>query len=231
MPTVLITGAGRGLGLEFARQYAQAGWRVIATTRDPAQSPALAGAVKPADLHRLDVRDAAAVAKLGVQLGSEVIDVFIANAGVMSAPPTTPPAEIGRAAWAEAFEVNVVAPLTCASAFLRQVARSGERKMIAIGSWIGSVGANSTGGHYLYRASKSALNAVWRSFAVDHPEVIATVLSPGALRTDMTRYDADRWAQLPEPGEAIERLRAIIAGLEQSDSGGFIHVTGERLPW
>jgi NAD(P)-dependent dehydrogenase (short-subunit alcohol dehydrogenase family) len=231
MATVLITGANRGLGLEFARQYAAAGWRVIATCRDLSKAQALEAIAAHADVHELDVRDAAAVMALGARLERRSVDVLIANAGVMTAPPDAPPEAVERSAWLEAFEVNAIAPLTCARAFLPQVARSSERKVIAMGSWIGSVAANSSGGHYVYRASKSALNALWRSFAIDHPEVIAAVLSPGALRTDMTRYDAERWSALPEPAEAIERLRGVIAGLEPADSGGFFHVTGERLPW
>jgi NAD(P)-dependent dehydrogenase (short-subunit alcohol dehydrogenase family) len=231
MSTVLITGANRGLGLEFARQYAGAGWRVIATCRDLSKAQALEAIAAHADVHELDVRDAAAVMALGARLERVSVDVLIANAGVMTAPPDAPPEAVSRDAWLEAFEVNAVAPLACACAFLRQVARSSERKMIAVGSRIGSVTANVAGGHYVYRASKSALNALWRSFALDHPEIIAAVLSPGALQTDMTRYHAERWAGLPEPAEAIARLRALIAGLGQDDSGGFFHVTGERLPW
>jgi len=227
----MITGANRGLGLEFARQYAAEGWRVIGTCRDMEKAGALRALGSGVEVVQLNVADRAAVFALSKKLADETLDVFIANAGVLPVPPSTKPEEIGEAPWLSAFRVNTMAPLDCASAFVQQVARSRERKMLVMGSWIGSIGSNTTGGHYVYRASKSALNAVWRSFAIDHPEVIAAVLSPGALRTDLTRFDEDWWSRLPHPSENIARLRAVIASLTQADSGGFFHFTGERLPW
>jgi len=231
LPTVLITGANRGLGLEFARQYARDGWRVLATCRNPANAQVLAQLGKGVSTYQLDVTDRTSIERLAAELAGEALDVMIANAGVMTAPREAPPESVAEAAWLEAFRVNTVAPLMCARAFVKQVAASRERKLVAMSSWIGSIGSNNIGAHYVYRASKAALNAVWRSFAVDHPEVIAVALSPGALRTDMTRYDAGRWEQLPEPPESISRLRAIVARLTQADSGSFIHFNGERLPW
>ena len=230
MPTVFITGANRGLGLEFARQYAAEGWRILATCRKPEEASALRSLGSGASIHGLDVTDMAAVRVLATKLEGDTIDVFIANAGVMPTPPETRLEEIDESVWIEAFRVNAMAPLACASAFVKHVAR-GEGKMIAISSWIGSISSNTVGGHYVYRATKSALNALWRSFAMDHPEVIAAVLSPGALRTDLTRYNRERWNTLPLPAESIARLRAIIARLTPADSGGFFHFTGERLPW
>lgn len=230
MATVFITGANRGLGLEFARQYAADGWRVIATCRNPDAAQALRELGGNVELYRLDVTDRAAIEGLARRLG-DTLDVMIANAGVMTAPREAHPEDIPEAAWLEAFRINTMAPLMCARAFVKHVARSRERKMVAMSSWIGSIASNTIGAHYVYRASKSALNAVWRSFAIDHPEVIAAALSPGALRTDMTRYDGSRWEQLPEPEENIAKLRAIIARLTQADSGSFFHFNGERLPW
>jgi len=231
MPTVLITGANRGLGLEFARQYSMDGWRVIATCRNPASAQALRKLGAQVEVHPLDVTDRATLTALASALNHEPVDVMIANAGVMTAPRHARPEEISETAWLEAFRVNTIAPLMCACAFVQNVARSRERKILAMSSWIGSISSNTAGAHYVYRASKAALNAVWRSFAIDHPEIIAAVLSPGALRTDMTRYDSDRWAQLPDPAENIARLRAIIAALTQSDSGSFFHFNGDQLPY
>lgn len=231
MPTVLITGAGRGLGLEFARQYSLENWRVIATGRDPASTKGLAALGPNVEVRKLDVTDRDAVSALADSLDEEVVDVMIANAGVMTVRPDAPVREISETAWIEAFRINTIAPLICAQAFLKHVARSNQRKMLAMSSWIGSITSNTVGGHYVYRASKAALNAVWRSFAIDHPEVIAALLSPGALRTDMTRYDLRRWETLPEPAEHITNLRKIIAGITQADSGSFFHFDGRRLPW
>jgi NAD(P)-dependent dehydrogenase (short-subunit alcohol dehydrogenase family) len=231
LATVFITGANRGLGLEFAQQYAAEGWRVLAACRDPARADSLRALGGKVEIHALDVTNRTAIDALAAKLGGQAIDVWIANAGVMTAGPKDSPPEIEDAAWAEAFRVNVVAPITCAAAFVGAVAKSEQRKMLVMSSWIGSIGSNEVGGHYVYRASKAALNAVWRSFAIDHPQVISAALSPGALRTDMTRYDGERWAQLPEPAENIARLRAIIARLTPADSGSFFHFNGERLPW
>jgi NAD(P)-dependent dehydrogenase (short-subunit alcohol dehydrogenase family) len=231
VPRVLITGANRGLGLEFARQYAREGWHVIGTCRIPDRADELRKLGKDVRVEKLDVTDRAGIADLARRLAGHALDVMICNAGAMTARREAKPEEIPEAAWLEAFRVNTIAPLMCASAFASHVAQSGQRKMVVMSSWIGSIGANTIGAHYVYRASKSGLNAVWRSFAIDHPELIVAALSPGALRTDMTRYDGARWEQLPEPAEHIAKLRQIIARLEQGDSGSFFHFNGERLPW
>ena len=134
MPTTLITGANRGLGLEFARQYAADGWEVIATCRDPQVATELRALGARVSIHRLDVSDFAAIAALGRELADASIDVLIANAGTMNARPAMRADAIDERAWAADFHTNAMAPLACAAAFLPQVARSGERKMIAISS-------------------------------------------------------------------------------------------------
>ena len=182
-------------------------------------------------IHRLDVADTLAIRALSRTLEQASIDVLIANAGVMSVPPDTPLEAIDPELWLRDLRINAIAPLECASAFLPQVARSGERKMIAISSRVGSIAANPTGGHYAYRSSKTALNSAWRAFSFDHPEVISTLLSPGLIRTDMTRGDAERWANGGTPEERAATLRGIIARLTDADNGGFLHITGETLPW
>lgn len=166
MPTVLITGANRGLGLEFARQYAADGWDVIATCREPSVFPLRQGI----QIERLELGDLAAISALGRRLAEREIDVLIANAGVMSAPYMKPEA-IDKAAWLADFRINAIAPLACAAAFLQPVARSRQRKMLAISTGVASIGDNRTGCKYAYRSSKAALNAAWRSFAIDHPQV------------------------------------------------------------
>ena len=175
--------------------------------------------------------DLAAVAALGRKLEDDEIDVFIANAGAMTASPYMKAGAIDEAGWLQDFRVNAIAPLACAAAFLKPVARSRERKMVAMSSGVGSIAGNSTGGKYAYRSSKAALNAAWHSFAVDHPEVIVALLVPGPLRTDITRYDPGRWPTLPEPAGNIAGLRKVIAGLTPADSGGFFRFDGATVPW
>ncbi|HZT52175.1 MAG TPA: SDR family oxidoreductase [Stellaceae bacterium] len=224
MPTVLITGASRGIGLEFARQYAADGWRVIATCRAPDKAEALR-AIRPAvALHALDVADLARIAALGRALAGETIDVMIANAGIYIGRAMTPET-VEAAPWLESFAVNTIAPLACAGAFLPQVARSSERKMIALGSAAGSLTRIRYGGAYVYRSSKAALHAVWRALAFDHPEIIAALLSPSRARTDMNPT-----GELPV-AESVAGMRRVIAGLTRQDSGGFFRHTGEPAPW
>src|SRR5438874_484422 len=105
MPTLILTGANRGIGLEFARQYAAEGWRIIATCRDPARSDALRHVKGAVELHALDVADFAAVERLGKELQRETIDLLIANAGIYG--PRDPSIEhVDGAAWGEVFRVN-----------------------------------------------------------------------------------------------------------------------------
>jgi NAD(P)-dependent dehydrogenase (short-subunit alcohol dehydrogenase family) len=227
MPTVLITGANRGLGLEFARQYAADGWRVIATSRDPDKADALKALGPRVAVHRLDVADLAATTALSRTLAAETIDVVIANAGISVARDmTAATVAAGVETWERTFRVNAVAPLALAGAFHAQVARSEQRKMIAITSRLGSMGANSDGGLYTYRSSKAALNAVWRSFALDHPDVIAALLHPGWVRTDMGGRSA-----LLDPEQSIAGLRRVIANLSKADSGRFYNYDGSPIPW
>jgi NAD(P)-dependent dehydrogenase (short-subunit alcohol dehydrogenase family) len=225
MPTVFISGANRGLGLEFARQYARDGWRVIAASRSLDKAGALRALGSSVAVHALEVTDFAAVAALARALDGESIDVLIANAGIYG-PRDMTAASIDAAGWGETFRVNTMAPLALAAAFHAQVARSVQRKAVAITSRLGSIAANTEGGLYAYRSSKAALNAVWRSFALDHRDIIATVLHPGWVRTDMGGKSAPLG-----PEESVAGLRRVIASLEAADSGGFIGYDGKPIPW
>jgi NAD(P)-dependent dehydrogenase (short-subunit alcohol dehydrogenase family) len=229
MPTVLITGASRGLGFEFARQYAADGWDVIATCRDPARAESLRALGARVRIEKLDVRDFGEIARVAERLGGEAIDVLIANAGINRLRGMSL-AAIDVAGWSETFVVNTMAPLACAAAFLPHVARSGQRKMTAVSSRVGSIAAFPRGGEYAYRSSKTALNSAWHAFTLDHPEVITALLSPGLVETDMTRSIYDPTGML-SPAESIRGLRAVIAKLRPEDTGGFFHTTGERVPW
>lgn len=227
MPTVLISGAGRGLGFEFARQYAKAGWGVIATCLSLDEIAGLRALGTAVTAHPLDVTDLAAVARFGRELADETIDLLISNAGVPGPRDMTPETVAENApAWMDAFRVNSMAPLALAGAFVKQVVRSEQRKMIAISSRLGSMGANGDGGLYAYRSSKAALNAVWRSFALDHPELIAAMIHPGWVRTSMGGPTA-----LLSPEESVAGMRRVIAGLGRADSGRFYNHDGSPIPW
>jgi NAD(P)-dependent dehydrogenase (short-subunit alcohol dehydrogenase family) len=225
MPTVLVTGAARGLGLEFAKQYAADGWRVIATVRDPKKAGALQALGAGVTAHRLDVRDFKGTAELGRELAREAIDVVIANAGISPGHKVSI-AEIDEDAWLDTFAVNSVAPMALAGALLPALKRGGEKKLVAISSRMGSIGENNAGGSYPYRASKAALNAAWHSLANDHREVIAVVLHPGWVRTDMGGSGAP-----VGPKDSIAGMRRVIAKLTPEDSGRFFDFEGKELPW
>jgi len=161
---------------------------------------------------------------LARELAGEAIDVLIANAGVFLDRRSTAQT-IDPAAWMEMVAVNAVAPFLCAAAFLNHVARSQQRKMIAISSGVASVGHINEGGRYAYRSSKAALNAAWRTFAFDHPQVIAAMLSPGRTRTDMN-------PDVVKPVDAtVASLRRVIAGLTQEQSGAFLLYDGKAAQW
>jgi len=222
MPSVLVTGANRGIGLEFARQYAADGWEVIATVRDRGSAAELAQL--GVRIETLDMLDHAALAAFPHRLGCEPLDLFIANAGV-SGPQRIADAE-AAAGWQQVHAINAVAPTLLAEALLPSVVAAGG-KMAALTSRMGSI-ADSSGGYIAYRASKAALNAAWRALALDHAAQAITValLHPGWVKTRMGGQNA------PLPlADSVAAMRRIIAGLTPVDSGSFLDYRGEPLPW
>jgi NAD(P)-dependent dehydrogenase (short-subunit alcohol dehydrogenase family) len=209
--TVLITGAARGLGLDFVKQYAAKGWRVLACAREP-ESPALTAVKGDIHRHKLEVTDYPAVIGLADKLSGEAIDVLINNAGIAGREATVL-GSIDPAVWRQAFEVNALAPLMIAEAFVEHVARSKERKLIAISSRLGSITHND-GGRYAYRASKTALNMEWKSLSKDlaGKGLICVVLHPGWVQTDMGGASATLTIDQSVPAmvEVIEGLKRPI---------------------
>ncbi len=226
MPTVLLTGASRGLGLALVESYAVRGWRVHACCRMPERAHALRAVPGEVILHRLDVRDQTAYPPLADRLGGETIDVVIANAGIGG--PRDRIEMLDVPAWFETFHVNCVAPLVLAGALRRHVARSREKKMIAISSILGSIGDNRSGGLYAYRCSKAALDMAWRTLACELRDegIVCTLLHPGWVRTGLGGEGAPL-----EPREAAEAIRKLIAELGPEQSGLFLDRNGREIPW
>jgi NAD(P)-dependent dehydrogenase (short-subunit alcohol dehydrogenase family) len=227
MPTVLITGASRGLGLEFARQYAADGWRVIATARDPRNSPALRKLGGTVQQHRLDVSDLPAIDALATELTGTAIDVMILNAGLNPQPEAPPASGCDYDAWPEAFRVNTMAPLRLSVAFAPHIAASRQKIIAAISSG-GATISQAKGGNYIYRSTKAALNLCMAGLAREYQDKGITVVSlaPGWVRTDMGGPQATF-----SPEEAIGKVRKVIAGLTLRDSGRFISHDGSDAPW
>ncbi len=219
MPHVLITGANRGLGLEFARQYKEAGWDVVATARQ--SSPELdALGVR---VETLEMQDLDAVERFGDRL--DRLDLLIANAGTYG-PREVTSAEEARE-WAETFVTNTIAPFLLAQSVLPLVEAS-SGKLIAVSTKMGSIEDNTSGGFIAYRSSKAALNAAWRSLAIEarNRGVVAAVLHPGWVQTRMGGASAPL-----EPEESIAGMRKVINGLGLEQSGGFFSYDGTTVPW
>ena len=218
MPTVLITGANRGIGLEFARQYSIDGWDVIATARH--SSPELeALGVR---VESLDLSEADAVAPFPGRIDDK-LDLFIANAGT-SHPMSTDGAANARE-WQAMMMINAIAPYQLGRSLLPKMPDGG--KMVAISSGMGSIAQNS-GGWVPYRTSKAALNMAWSSLALEaRPRGIACALfSPGWVKTDMGGSGAEITAQ-----ESVAAMRALIDRLTIDDTGKFLRRNGSDLPW
>lgn len=219
MPHVLITGANRGLGLEFVRQYKDAGWDVVATARQ--SSPELEAL--NVRVEALDMQDLDAVEKFGHRL--DRLDLLIANAGTYGPREATSAAEARH--WGETFVTNTIAPYLLAQSVLPLV-EAGSGKLIAVSTKMGSIEDNTSGGFIAYRSSKAALNAAWRSLAIEARQrgVAAAVLHPGWVQTRMGGASAPL-----DPKDSIAGMRRVIDGIGLEQSGGFFSYDGTRVPW
>lgn len=232
MRTMLITGANRGIGLEFVRQYAADGWRVVACCRKPAAAEALnrltAQYPDQTTVHALDVTDHAQVDQLAQTLSEQPVDLLINNAGVY--PPARGDAlgETDYTAWQHAFAVNTMAPLKITEAFIRQIARSELKTIVTITSKMGSIADNRGGGSYIYRSSKAGVNIVMKSLSIDlNPKRIITILlHPGWVKTDMGGPGALITAE-----QSVTGMRRVIGNLTLQDSGKFYAFDGQIVPW
>ena len=218
MPTVLVTGTNRGIGLEFARQYSADGWEVIATAREPsAELQAVDVLIEEVDMQDLD-----AVLALGERVRK--LELLIANAGTWI-PEQAGTAEEGRA-WADMLVTNTIAPYLLAKSLLPQVSAA-KGKLMALTSGMGSIG-ESSGGYVPYRSSKAALNMAWHALAIEAKRlgVVAAVLDPGSVKTRMGGANAPT-----PPEQSVAEMRQLIERLGPEDSGGFFKRDGTRHAW
>jgi NAD(P)-dependent dehydrogenase (short-subunit alcohol dehydrogenase family) len=231
MPSVLITGANRGLGLEFARQYLADGWHVYATCRDPDAASELR---QLADVNghklrilALDVTDPTSIKTAAAELDGEPIDLLLNNAGV-GGPRGQTIGNIDYAAWTKVLDVNTLGPLRVADAFVDNVARSERKLIVTLTSGMGSIADNTSGGAFAYRSSKAAVNMVMRSLAIDLAprEITCVVVNPGWVQTDMGGPRANL-----APAESVTRLRRLIDNLGPADSGKFFNHDSREYAW
>lgn len=227
MATVLITGASRGLGLEFCQQYATEGWQVLACCRKPETAGKLAN-ISNVRVFSLDVSDFAQIDKLATQLQDTAIDVLINNAGIYGDSDKHGFGQLDYAAWMQTFTINTQAPVKMAEAFLPQLKRGNKKLLVSISSQMGSITDNGSGGSLLYRTSKVALNAAMKSLAIDLEDqgIGVLVLHPGWVKTDMGGPNA-----LISTQESIIGMREVIARFTPVQSGSFLKYDGSTLPW
>ena len=212
MPTVLITGANRGIGLAFAQSYAADGWRVHAAARNPARAGELKKTQGDLAVHAFEVTDEKQLAALAKTLRGEPIDVLINNAGVAGEEDTE--------GWLRTFAVNSIAPVRVAQALLPSLERGRNKVIASITSGMGSIADNTSGGSYAYRSSKAALNMAMKSLSVDLASrgFTVLVLNPGWVKTDM----GGAGARL-KPADSVARMRRVIDTAGPAVNGTFFN--------
>ena len=220
MPTLLVTGANRGIGREIVRQYAAAGWRVIAACRDPA------AAGLDVETRAVDMLDPASVDALAAGLADTPIDLLWNNAGIYP-DKGLGLHELDYGDWAAAMQVNVLAPIRLAAGLVDAVAASERRLMAFTSSQMGSIGRDSQGA-YVYRSSKAALNMAVNCLKHDvRPQGIAVcLLHPGWVRTDMGGA-----AAAIDETESVAGMKRVLEDFDLSRSGAYLDYTGAPLPW
>jgi NAD(P)-dependent dehydrogenase (short-subunit alcohol dehydrogenase family) len=209
MPTALITGAGRGLGSELARQYAADGWEVIGTTR-----------------RELEMTDRSQISRFASDLKGKRIDLLFCNAGIIGKKGMVP-GRFDFDSWEEVLRVNLLGPAALAEALLENVAASERRLIAMMSSRLGSI-SEASGTTLPYATSKAALNMLVKGLAahLSGRGIVVVALSPGWVRTDMGG------AQAPlAPEASVRGLRNVIDKLKSTDSGRFLSHDGEEIPW
>ena len=224
MTTIMITGASRGLGLEFARQFYSEECRVIATCRNPKKANEL-NSIGDIDVHSLDVTDDKSVANLADKLRGENIDILINNAGVIGQRDGF--GRLDYDIWAETMDTNVFGPMRVAEAFRDNVMNSEKKQMIFITSRMGSI-TEAVPNAYVYRSSKAALNMAVKCLSVELEQqgLIAVLFHPGHVQTDMGGQAAP-----VTPQKSIEGMKNQIVALTHDDNGRFLSYDGQQIPW
>jgi NAD(P)-dependent dehydrogenase (short-subunit alcohol dehydrogenase family) len=218
---VLVIGASRGIGLEFVRQYRQAGARVIATARDDAGLERLKGL--GAQAVKLDVDDVSSVSGLAWQLDGENIDVALYVAGVLAGGNAgEPPA---ADVFDQVMRTNVLAPMRVLPQLVDVLAP--DARLVVLSSRMGSIGLRTNGNSWLYRASKSAVNSVVKDMSFGlQGKAICIAMHPGWVKTDMGGAGADL-----DVVQSVADMRTTVANLRAEHNGTFLNHDGQALAW
>jgi len=232
MPSILITGSNRGLGLEWVRQYAEQGWRVYATCRHPLEAPELqdlAAQNQQVTVHRLDVTKIEEMNALCVELRKEPIDVLLNNAGVyLEKYRDVELNKICYDQWLYTFQVNTLGAVRMTRAFCEHVARSEKKLVVVISTHMASIADIAAPGAYYYRSTKAALNAVMEGIAFElKPRGIGVLLlHPGWVQTRMGGEGTSLM-----PPESVAGMRSLVDTFTLDRSGRFFRYDGIEMPW
>ncbi len=226
--TVLITGANRGIGLKFAEEYSKLGWHVIATCRNPSHANKLNQLAKDfgsIEIYPLEVSNSDQIHELADALKNKPIDVLINNAGIHRSCTL---GSIDKQAWLESFTINSIAPYEVTIHLLDNILQGSLKKVISITSKMGSIDDNTSGGSYIYRSSKTALNSIMRSLEHDlgHHGIATLTLHPGWVKTDMGGMGA--WINVDE---SVAGMIKQIEKLNLSNAGRYVDYAGKKINW
>ena len=244
MPTLLITGSNRGLGFEFARQYAADQWQVIACCRSPEKAhelQALAKANPALKIEPLDLADDQSIDSLAARLKGTAIDLLVNCAGIFSGtgldghhflengPDITQAfGSLDSAAWAKVLRINTIAPIMVSQALKNNLFQGKGRTLIMISSRMGSIERIYRAGDIAYRTSKAALNAAVKSisYSLHDAKITVACFHPGWVQTDMGSKSAEL-----TPEQSVSSIRRVISTLKLENSGQFLNYDGQPIPW
>mgnify|MGYP001212943334 FL=1 len=230
MARILITGANRGLGLEFVERYLESGDDVMASYRNEDSSFDL---IKMSNersnlkLLQLDVSSNKSLNSFAENLGDSPIDIFINNAGVYG-PRNSSFGNVDEENWIPAIKINAIAPILLTQLIIKNIKSGADKKLIYITSKMGSIDDNKGGGAYVYRSSKTALNAVVKSLSVDleNEGIVVALIHPGWVKTDMGGPNA-----LIDKETSVRGMTEVISNLDISSTGNFYNYDGSIIPW
>ena len=230
MATILVTGANRGLGIEFVEQYLNEGNEVIATYRNKNSSMDLiemGNERSNLKLLQLDVSSNKSLNSFAENLGDSPIDIFINNAGVYG-PRNSSFGNVDEENWIPAIKINAIAPILLTQLIIKNIRSGADKKLIYITSKMGSIDDNKGGGAYVYRSSKTALNAVVKSLSVDleNEGMTVALIHPGWVKTDMGGPNA-----LIDKETSVRGMTEVISNLDISSTGNFYNYDGSIIPW
>lgn len=230
MPTLVLSGANKGLGLEFARQYLSDGWTVIAGCRRPADAQslnALGDGPGTLEVHALDVADPTSIEAFASHVGDRPIDLLINNAGLYQKGAVQAFGSYEQGPWIEEFKVNSIGPALMVQRLIDNVRAGSDKTIVTISSQMGSIGDASVNSAY-YRSSKTAVNMIMHILARELADEAIKVIPvhPGWVQTDMGGPNA-----LIDAKTSVTGMRALIADLTLDQSGRFWTWDGKELPW